>query len=44
MLVERAINYTWTSKMAREWGFKDVTPVELIGTPGHYSRVVVEYR
>jgi hypothetical protein len=44
MPVERAINYTWTARMAWEYGFTNVSLLTADGTPGNYKKVSALYQ
>lgn len=42
MPLDRAINYTWTARMADEWGFQKVRLISIpTGGPGNYGNVKV---
>jgi RHS repeat-associated protein len=43
MSLDRAINHTWTARMAAEYGFMRVRLIAFSGTPGAYTGVRVAY-
>jgi hypothetical protein len=41
---DAALNYTFSGKMAARWGFGGVIGIQMIGDPGNYINVRVQFR